>query len=726
MYFKEWCFNTYGILNFSEGKIVNCVSFSAKSNASIQLEKLCKDYGGYSQEEGGTERLIFTRYSYEKFLDKLKEALVTRLQNKYSIEAFNLFKKGYFERMNVDIESEQEFRQLPNIHISFTDWETQIKFATNFSEYRLRPSSSPLLSTLSIEAPYALLTELYQLYYQNNKAEIHHSDVKKLQYQKVQIQQIIEDTLKHKLQRRLDLAQLLSQDRSNKSMQHYEACSAYALSLRVYMVLNYDNLSPNEHQSLSAATNMLAAYNGIHLGQSLKTDANFVTYITKLYLGYLNKAKPQEKPLIQNLPPEVGGKILDLIEANAETLLEGADSVPLGKKSFFKMLRFLPDQSETDVIHLLTGGRATHATVTRIIKVGISAETRQPCRGDEKPHHFEYFKIEHNAGAGCRNPDNVKRTCDTTHITQILPFAPLFNEDFFNATYVHFIVDPFQNPTDYQKAMKFTLKTLIKIERLLMFYRAPSLGPNGEARCNEHSSEAREWVRLTFLKNILSGAVHNEELTYYATDTIDPSRRYAIKAQNKRGYLQESGSCLIASPKAFLSSMLGEIISLHSLFMQQHNAQGYFVALLERLQIIDYRITQLKSIEDKATQSIISNSPDGFFKMPTRSPGLQMLTSLPLPSLASITSAIIADDKYKSGKLVLKIKCASESELDKVCDVLGSITRTLPPITRHEGYAIIGESRLRAICSKQKFNFKLLWGGFPIEVPKMNLASNSL
>ena len=67
-----------------------------------------------------------------------------------------------------------------------------------------------------------------------------------------------------------------------------------------------------------------------------------------------------------------------------------------------KIPRFFPDSnnnSETDMILIDSGGMSTHRTITGIEKVGVNKEGN-PINPPKKPHHYDFYQVEFNAGAG--------------------------------------------------------------------------------------------------------------------------------------------------------------------------------------------------------------------------------------------------------------------------------------------------------------------------------------
>lgn len=143
-----------------------------------------------------------------------------------------------------------------------------------------------------------------------------------------------------------------------------------------------------------------------------------------------------------------------------------------------------------------------HSSMFRIIKVGVLANgekipfTVNPL---QKPHHYEYYKVESNLGAGCHHPNYP--VCMGTYITKLEPF----NFDSQTRQYTATKTDPFANPDLYQQEMEVTLQGLISTERYLLFYRPPKMGQNGERSSTPGTPEAIEWERLNLIKQQLSG-----------------------------------------------------------------------------------------------------------------------------------------------------------------------------------------------------------------------------
>ena len=475
MNFKEWCLQFFGISHFSEGKIFNRVFLPAASAAPIRFDPLLAHYGAYiAKNMEGKDGLVLTKDAHSALIMHLRNQFSQDGQRPVNEAAFKKWVDDYFTGLGIDARRTQDYNNLPNMHVVISNPQMQMQFMHQFAYFYPQLGLDALTGWQTIEMPPYFLHELYRLYYQDPRASIHQVvDVDILQSHQSDIQILLEETEKlSTLKKNLDKAHVLALDRDNNiGLSFSDASTAYAASLKVYAALNKDNLSQNQHDSLMYAASLLDTriIAGIFLTQSLTEDAKDIERLLKNYHYYADPlfetSIPKSYPTIDALNTDTsdsGQWIQGSIDRDASDLLLGRDRKKniISREHYkIKNTRFLPDdkmQSDVDVIILQGGGRAYHSAIVRIIKVGIMPDG-QPAQLGQTPHHYDYFRVENNLGAGCHEVDLRLRTCTGTFVTKIEPTETIIN--------------PFTNPLEYEKQMAATLRELITIERKLMLYR---------------------------------------------------------------------------------------------------------------------------------------------------------------------------------------------------------------------------------------------------------------
>lgn len=561
MSFKDWCSQQYGISGITEGKIINSFFIPALPNTSINLAELAKQ-GGYQYIHGNINGLAISVSDFFHFNNYLMQLY----QSTPRSEPWEQFQSNYFYSVGLNLSQQTEYKPLPSMHFSFQNPQAQQNFYHKFAQFQPRLSNNRLIPGETIEMPNQIITALKNEYYQqlaqgyrsNNTSESLQNQINQLQEIKTTIQM-------HGLQKRLDEAQYLALDYTNTyNLKEFEASSAFALSLRAFAEINRDNLSFEQYQLLLHTAHLLASYDAAGaLKQSLKTDANLVNFLRKL----IWQDNSVYQPLVSQLPREQRDKILDLINQNTLAILYGQEKVPLGHNAFFHAQRFLPDKngrSETNEIIFQSGKMIDHSAFFRLIKVGAMANGR-PAQLNETPHHYDYYKVEHNLGA--QGHMNADYTFKGAHITKLQPSRFHNGQLIIDGT-----IDPARDPETYQKAMQTTLTELIKTERYLCLYRSP-------LTASLNSDEAREWTRLKNLSDYLSGLPITTPVRYFAHSKAKANLAFSIELAEMKAFPQEGGSCAIFSMRALVASVIGlELAALHSHFMQNG---GNMVALID-------------------------------------------------------------------------------------------------------------------------------------------------
>ncbi|ARH00812.1 hypothetical protein [Legionella micdadei] len=603
MYFKDWCFHVHGITLFSEARVIKSMFIPLLFQIDMGT-KFVVDNRGYFCTLNGVYGVVFPKENYNLFIDNIRAEYQSIDSHEVNENHFRNYKNNYLYRLGLDDRREIKYNQPANISI-IIDKKYVAEFFIHFGKYNPRPSFDCLTSTEVVEMPPIFLEDLKIQYYQSTLfSEMNLStDLYALKAH--------EERLKHLLQQVysntyiLDAANrlFLDYDNTRLPLTNEQACSAYALSLKVFAEINCYTLSPTDYCRFQIAATRLEAYDKLQtLRQSLKSDIVFLKYLREYCAKCLSQITTHahgEFPSTDELAQEDKWFIIKLIQDNIDNLFWGNPHAFLQPDAFFTTLRFLPDdqnRSDTDEIVLEGGAKSNHFSIFRIIKVGILADG-QLAGPDDTPHHFDYFKIENNLGSKSRGKNEETRTCFGTYITKLVPFFQNTQGEF-----VGLDIDPFAHPRFYQLIMEKTLRDLISIERLLLFYRAPypGFGANNGTYSTVKSREAQDWVRLFQLRELLSGIPYDQAIRYFIRDPIDPSIRYEYFAHNQRGYLQEGGSCPIFSIKSFLDSIMGtDINSQHTNFGQQNDGSGLIYALRLALSRVRNRIIDIESLKIK-------------------------------------------------------------------------------------------------------------------------------
>ncbi len=493
---------------------------------------------------------------------------------------FESYVESYFAKLGFDFYGKKQHRLSPSIQIKIENAQEKEKFIKEFAKYNPKSVFDPLTKTNTIQMPGRFLKHLYGNYYKSSEFKPI-KNLTQLQERKLQLSQLLQQIERSNLNKNLTSARKLALDYDNTDFYIIEACSTYAISLKIYAELYKEALSKKDYQLFYAASHLLAAYdrNG-QLKQSLISDSLFISYLQEdLYQNGLTPKHYESKkyPLVADLQKDKAEEIFNAINENIENLLYGNAKTQANKSTYFVAQRFLPDSnnfSDTDEIVFQAGGRRGHSAFFRLIKVPM-LKNGQKAESHENPAYFDYFKIENNLGAGCNQPEFSTNICSGTYVTKIQPYTRNSAQNWILAPY-----DPLTNPQEYQKAIEETLKEIIKIERLLLFYLEPSLIKDSQRYCSFSSKEGQEWSRLNQLKQLLKGIPHQERLFYSVKDVLNPACNYECAVENQKGYMQEGGSCAVFSMKSLGNSILNqELTTLHNHFMQQHDAWDCITAL---------------------------------------------------------------------------------------------------------------------------------------------------
>ncbi|MBA2709705.1 MAG: hypothetical protein H0U57_03825 [Tatlockia sp.] len=575
MNFLAWCFLKHGISDFSDGKIVNRVFIPFNTEDICYLDPLILACRGFITSSNGEKGLTFTQNAYlilERNL-RIKFDLLSGYNN------FEMFKESYFNKLGLDFYGKKQYRMPPSIQIKIEDELAKKNFIQQFAKYSPKAVFDPLTKSETIQMPGRFLKHLYGVYFRSAEFKPV-NNLTHLQERKLQLTQLLHLIEKGKMNKNLNYARKLALDYDNNDFSINGACTTYAISLKIYAELYKEALSEDDYHLLFAASHLLAASdrNG-QLKQSLLSDASFITYIKNLYSEGLEAKHLHLKhyPLVSELNKEKSEQLLKAIDDNTEHLLYGNCKTRANKNTYFKAQRFLPDfnnDSDTDEIIFQAGGMLGHSALFRLIKVPM-LKNGEKAAPKEDPAYFDYFKVENNLGAGCTNSDTSNTLCFGTHITKIQPYIR-DSRQFL----MPFLNDPKTNPQEYQAAMEGTLKELIKVERLVLFYREPSEKNDNQRYSPLNSAEGKEWNRLHKLQQLLKGKPYDMSLSYSVIDVLNLANTYQCAVENKQGYMQEGGSCLIFSIKSLVDSVLRQHLStLPSHFMQQHDAWDCIKAL---------------------------------------------------------------------------------------------------------------------------------------------------
>ncbi|KTD47587.1 hypothetical protein [Legionella quateirensis] len=592
MTFKEWCYAVLGIVEFTEGKILNCIFIPALTDSSVMMTSEVEQVGGYCINVPNHSGIIIPFDNYQFLLNYLQGIF---WETRVFQNSFNEWLNHYFLLLGVDLTHWREYKDFSSIHLTFNTPQSQFNFISQFKFLDPVLSYNPILQTQSLQVSATAIWHLLRVYYKSPRAEIRNiQDASVMQNQLDRLQQLKQLIEDHNLQTRLDYSMMLARDFSNHikngvSLETTHAASAYSLSLKIYAEVNRDNLALFQYEVLNYAASLLAAYTPEgKLQQSLKTDTKFVKYLDQQLMNFISNHFLMEFPVLRTLPVQVQIFISSLIEHNLNAMLYGCPFFSVGSDSCISMPRFFPGremQSDTDELIFQGGGMRGHSAVFRIIKVGYLADGVR-AGYNEKSFFYEYFKIEDNLGDGPYEVNPFEKTCTGTYVTQLEPFT------LENGVYSKLNLDPRTQPAEYQKAMEFTLKELIRVERQLKLYRKPSFTYTDTLSSSPGSDEANEWIRLNGIRQLLSGLPYQFPLAYYSQDPLNPSICYRRTVCNRRHFYQEGGSCTIFSLKSLVNSVIGsELMALHNNFMQLSNSKQYNNWIDRKIELLQFYLS---------------------------------------------------------------------------------------------------------------------------------------
>ncbi len=598
MSFKDWCYHKLGIVEFIEGKVVNCVFIPAGSQSILKITRDLHDAGGYLVNSPYQRGLIIPLDNLKKIQYELAKTYTSRnLPTGHYSNGLN----NYFLELGLDLRGISEYKEPASIHIVFNNRKAETDFLVQFKHFNPRYNTHSLSRKQIYQLPPIIIHHLLHLYYIDGLAEIsrkfntpiarHHLE------SLFQLEQIV---AYYPLQQRLNYSMFLARDFSNGSknrinLEMPQATSSYSLSLKVFAEINRDNLNPDQYNSLLYAASLLAAYTPDgKLKQSLKTDAKFILYLS---LKFISLCKKGNASIYQHID---SSKYIDsLIEQNLNSMLYGSKLSTINNCSSARMARFLPGKdmtSDTDELIFQGGGTMGHSAVFRIIKVGFMTNGDK-AHSTQKPDFYEYYKVEDNLGGGARGIDCYEKTCTGTYVTKLEPHAVQ------DGALVKLTISPYADPATYQQAMECTLKELIRTERLLMLYRRPSERYQTGSYSRPQSNEAKEWERLDKLKEQLSGQIYPHLLTYRCQDPLKPTQHYQRSVSNHRHFYQEGGSCLIFTLKSLVSSMIGrELATLHMNFMQLYDSQDYLHLINNKIIFLQSCISRIHAEKTASTK----------------------------------------------------------------------------------------------------------------------------
>ena len=594
MTFKDWCYEVLGIVEFTEGKILNCIFIPALTQNSITGSSLVEQAGGYTINVSDRTGIIIPYDNYMVLIDFLQNIFWT---SRLFQQPFQEWLNQFFANLGVDITQLREYKDFSSIHLTFNTFQSELNFLSRFNFLYPIVSYNPILRTQSLQLPASIIRYLLTLYYQAPVAEIKNSYTYSVMQNQLdnlrQLKQLIEH---HNLHSRLDYSMMLARDFSNSfrngvRLGSTQAASAYSLSLKIYAEVNRDNLTTVQYEELNYAASLLAAYTAEgKLRQSLKTDTKFVKYLDVQFMETNLNAQLDLFPLIRNLIEQTQNLISTLIEQNLNAMLYGCPCISIGYGSYISMPRFLPGrqmQSETDELIFQGGGMRGHSAVFRIIKIGFMADGVR-AELNEVPFYYEYYKVEDNLGDGSYEINVYEKTCTGTYVTQLEPYT------IKDGVFIRLKLDPFTQPVEYQHGMEFTLKELIRVERLIKFYRKPSYTATSPDFSTPGSDEANEWIRLNEMRLLLSGRPSPYPLVYYSKDPLNPSIGHRRTVCNRRSFYQEGGSCPIFSLKSLVNGVIGsELMTLHNNFMQLNSSIHYMKWIESKIDLLQSYLSRL-------------------------------------------------------------------------------------------------------------------------------------
>lgn len=585
MNFRNWCFKTFGINGFAEGKILNCVFIPAVINCHVSINHLIQNNGGSVINRPEQHGLLIPKDSFKEIKEILKDRFAKlNLPSEEETPWLN----RYFLKLGVDLSKRTEYKDPSPIHLLFVSVQEKQHFIRRVPQFKYTFSRHPISKKHTLLVDASIIKRLQILY----DKDVRHKRNLSLTMMKDQLKRLC--NLKQRIigfswEQRLDTLSRLAKDFTNPSkgpnFNFQSAVSTYAFSLKLFAEIHRDILSVRDYQSLLYVSSLLASHNeNGRTNFSLETDALFLRELRNRYSETVSKSK---MVMLKQLPPSIEF----IIGHNIINMFNGGECLLFNSHASSYIPRFLPNRdmkSDTDEIMFQSGGSKYHSAILRIIKVGFLT-TGIRAKVNETADFYRYYKVEDNLGMGRHLYESNGKICTGTYITQLKPMG------FLAGTFRVLDLDPIKQPNAYQKAMEFTLHQLIRTERLLMFYRFPYSKLNTTFSV-KGSNEAVEWERLNQLKITLSGEPYSDTLIYYSHDPLKPGLKHERKLKNQKNFVQEGGSCIIFSLKSLVGSILGlQLTTLHTNFMQVNSAAS-------QLRMIDEKIYRLSQSIKRSTE----------------------------------------------------------------------------------------------------------------------------
>ncbi len=316
---------------------------------------------------------------------------------------------------------------------------------------------------------------------------------------------------------------------------------------------------------IQSLENYLALYMNLFDNAELSRINDHITLLKKDRDGWsthwsteLDRIKDYlEDRLFANRLPQIIDKKFD---EETSLLLDGEKANPSNKTKPRKQ-RFYPDAnglSETDEIYFNTGGAIDHTAITKIWKRGVNSEGTIISTA-EKPHHYEFFETEYNAGYGSDFTLDSPWTIWSTSTKPIV--FPRQKEALVSGT------------QPYNLAMREAIFQLIKAEKMLKVYE-------------NNSPNLAKWKKIR--------------------DSYLGSRNINL---SKKGIVQRTGNCTVMSWKALTDDYLGNLSEEHFLYAKMFDEKSTLAELQLRKKEVQAELDRLyPSKEASQAASAESNS----------------------------------------------------------------------------------------------------------------------
>lgn len=568
MGFKEWCRTYYGIMAFNNENLFDIIFIPALPEVAVLNPQFLAHAGGSiinPQHAPEFRGLVIPNTNFHRWLEL---AQLSYYGSANPGAEFTNWLQVDIAKMGFDFTHRNNLRKLDTLQVTFKKVDDLKRFKEEFDGYVIElPSQAD--RGLSLQCSSYFVTHLISHYQKSPAVVLNSLPADSAAQQIDRLERLITKIEHYNLSLSLDTVRDLSRNEGAfvKNTSPKQAAEGFSLSLNSYISLHSDLLSLEEFSLVNYAINtMREIHNNGYLKPCLARDADHVNAIYNHLISSCNGE------LISEMSAE--SIFNDLIAAHVDSLLYGAVAIADGPQAC-SFSRFLPDenmQSATNELIVQAGGIYNNFSIYRIIKVGILANGNRSSP-NEKPHFFKYFRVNYNLDYGNQTNPSVEVV-----ITQLFP-SVLVEDKLYRAT-----IDPYREPQKYQEAMALTLTNLVRVERLLIFYKAPGAALSSPILFAQNDDE---WQRLTSIKQDLMGDEIDDVLCYIAVDPLNADLPYQRTIQKQRYRFEPDKTPIFMMFESFISSIIGPFITAcYVNFLRAHNGQHTLIAMQNKLAML--------------------------------------------------------------------------------------------------------------------------------------------